>query len=149
MDRKSFITGSRAYGKPRPNSDIDLVVYLSEEDLEILLEMGGFDTPVRFLDSEYIASGGIPLRIGKINLICVVDDERYKVWKDGTDKLKKRKEKRGKPIEREEACKLFARLRHEAGLQSSPDPQIGTSPSPSKGVKKKKPSPLNDEDIPF
>lgn len=36
---RSFVTGSRAYGLPRPDSDLDLVVLVDQRDLDLLQTM--------------------------------------------------------------------------------------------------------------
>lgn len=39
MIMNAFITGSRRYGTPRPNSDLDMVVRMSVEELDALVDL--------------------------------------------------------------------------------------------------------------
>ena len=122
-DLKAFITGSHAYGTPKKNSDIDLVVFISEEDLKALEK---FAASVANLSSDreiegtlrlqevrddYVGSGGTSFRFGGLNLLCVTDPIRYGVWLVGTALLKTQA-----PVDRETAVNTFAELREEAGL---------------------------------
>ncbi len=90
----SFITGSHAYGTPRPNSDIDLVVLVSKQDSELLWNSKNEDSKSP--------------RFGpKLNLlIFVVEDEgavlRFEKWRDVTLELMARA-----PVTREEAVEAF------------------------------------------
>jgi hypothetical protein len=52
-----FITGSHAYGTPRPDSDIDLVTLVNPNDRD------------------------------KLNIIACCSKARFDVWKEGTEKL--------------------------------------------------------------
>lgn len=88
-----FFTGSQAYGKPREDSDIDLVVCC--DDINVKRKL--------FELSE--ASGVI---FGKLNLI-VVSSAQYDSWHKATKELIALKAKRGKPIARGEAVKVMKR----------------------------------------
>ena len=102
----ALLTGSRAYGKPAEKSDIDVVVLLGEDDLlRIIDAMGSFG-----IDPKYVGQPGAttPLRFGVLNLICVTDEEDYRVWEEGTAALIERG-----PVERPEAVAEFARRRAE------------------------------------
>ncbi len=107
---RAFLTGSHAYGIPKPDSDVDLVVLVSPEDMEKLRLLADRDDS-HPEDQNYIIAGGVPLRFGKLNLICS-DARKYKVWKRGTERLKKMA-----PVTREFACELFRRLRQAAGFE--------------------------------
>ena len=97
----AFVTGSQAYGIPHEDSDVDLVVFVSKHDACILMNI---------LAPEYVDKYGggtsFPLRFGCLNLLVCVDEESYRVWKEGTKILKAKK-----PVSREEAKKVFASLR--------------------------------------
>lgn len=96
----AFLTGSRAYGTPREDSDIDLVVMMPASQLRRLNELIGEDA-----DSEMRYEGmkpGACVRFGKLNLIVVTGDEDYQAWREGTDELITRK-----PVTRDEACAVF------------------------------------------
>jgi hypothetical protein len=64
-----------------------------------------FDVDVH---SDQYGMGSSCLRFGKLNLICVTDPEDYKLWKDGTEELK-----RMAPVTRDQAIKLFRQMRAE------------------------------------
>lgn len=94
---KSFLTGSRVYGTPRVDSDVDLVVLVSQADVNVLWENN---------DSESPSSGTATLRFGRLNVIALVDNEegrkQYRIWNDVTEALKRKA-----PVTKEEAVKAF------------------------------------------
>lgn len=112
---KAFVTGSRAYGLPGIDSDIDLVVLISTANLDRLLALGG-TRPAVPGDEDYIAAGGTPLRFGSLNLICCTDKAQYDVWSEGTKRLKMQA-----PVSRDFAIRFMAKLREEAGFQVPTD----------------------------
>lgn len=71
---EAFITGSCAYGRPGPKSDVDLVVFVSKETRDLL-------------ESEFANSQGV-VRCGQLNLILCHKKERFLVWKRVTEALK-------------------------------------------------------------
>ena len=81
----AFLTGSRVYGVPKNDSDIDLVVLVSAEDAVALTKMA--DRSDTTAEQEY--EGGISLHFGKLNLICETNPEKVKKWRAGTDLLQK------------------------------------------------------------
>lgn len=103
---KAFLTGSRAYGTPREaspfstRSDIDLVCFVSFEDLATIVDAAG----------EYAQGSGrehnVSMRFGPLNLILLSDHRDYDLWKDGTEDLKERK-----PVTRSQAVHTFETLR--------------------------------------
>lgn len=112
-DKRAFITGSVAYGLPRPKSDIDLVVFVCDDDLKKLCKYADKTIEEKANGGDY---GGVvlscPVRFGKLNLLMVSDPVLYdEVWRKGTRRLKKRAEKRGVPITRQEAIEMFQSLR--------------------------------------
>lgn len=88
----AFITGSQAYGVPREDSDIDLVVLLGASQLEglILLAHPGSGSAA--------AASSASLRFGNLNLICHTKEETFAAWKKATLELIDRK-----PVTRDEA----------------------------------------------
>ena len=74
---EAFITGSRAYGIPRENSDIDLAVVVTEQEARILRNLS--DSPRKTV-------------YGRLNLVLFVNTEdglkRYEAWKRVNDALK-------------------------------------------------------------
>lgn len=95
----AFLTGSRAYGKPTPESDIDIVILITKEALGKIFELG----PVTTEDTHYgSAETGVTLRYGNLNLIFVASQAQYNAWKQGTDELRE-----VAPVSKDEAIKHF------------------------------------------
>ena len=67
---KAFITGSRAYGQPTSESDLDLVILVDEHTKSLLTTLSD--------------SGKEPIRFGKLNIIACTSEEEFTVWKYGT-----------------------------------------------------------------
>lgn len=86
----AFVTGSRAYGTPRDDSDLDLVILVTQEVSDELFKHGKTETGT--------------CRFGMLNLICFTSEEDYFGWKDVTNKLIKQK-----PVSREFAIEQFAK----------------------------------------
>jgi len=126
---ESFVTGSYAYGNPHRDSDVDLVVLVSKNDLDILSRLG--DKIPHREDNNYVSAGGISLRFGRLNLIACTVQLYFEIWREGTKRLKKQS-----PVSRDEACRFFRKLRKEAGM-SIPE---------EKPIKAKRTA---EDDIPF
>ena len=114
-DMRAFVTGSYSYGTPGPDSDIDLVVFVTERDLNrlknaVINKGPGADWKEAAADPDYIAAGVYPLRFGPLNLLCVTDEKRYEIWRRGTRKLKTQA-----PVSRAFAVEFMKRLRQEEG----------------------------------
>lgn len=96
----AFVTGSRAYGTPRPDSDVDLVVPIDAAALRELLDV---------VNEDEVSSGsgyhGVSLRFGRLNLICVTGPRQLDAWSSGTKALKAKA-----PVARDEAVALFKSL---------------------------------------
>jgi len=104
---EAFLTGSRAYGTPREDSDIDLVVLMSPADSRTLCDhVQGDDMAER---GEYDSGGhSFALRFGNLNLIVTTGWRHYACWRAGTEELVKRR-----PVTREEAVTHFTQRRKE------------------------------------
>lgn len=63
---RSFITGSYAYGKPKPESDIDLVIYVNYTTKERLIKLSDYEK--------------MPCKFGRLNLIFATSEEEYAAW---------------------------------------------------------------------
>lgn len=95
----AFLTGSRAYGIPKENSDIDVVILITKEALSKIFEYG----PVTPDDAHYgSAETGVSLRIGNLQLIFVASQAQYDAWLKGTKELKAKS-----PVTRDEAIEHF------------------------------------------
>lgn len=94
----AFLTGSRAYGTPRPDSDVDLCVLLSHDDLEALALQAPQANGEPASGDENDAS----LRFGRLNVIAMTDPGRFGAWKEATAELVSRR-----PVTRDQAIKLI------------------------------------------
>lgn len=88
----AFITGSRAYGLPRADSDYDIGVVMPRALIELL---------------ESISEAGTTLRFGRLNLVPFASDEpeelvRLEAWHRVNDHLIQRK-----PVSKEDAVQSF------------------------------------------
>ena len=123
----AFITGSRAYGTPREDSDIDLVVLTSISDMEKLVSIfcsgEGPDGP-SYSETDHPTA---VLWIGKLNLLIVTDRGDFDVWVDGTRELKDRALSRR--VTRDEAVECF-KARREAHRNSYYPGTATTIPEP-------------------
>lgn len=86
----AFVTGSRVYGTPREDSDVDLCVVISSEDLAVLTELADGD-----------GASSASIRFGKLNLIALTP-ANYEAWLESTETLKLRK-----PVTRDEAVTVI------------------------------------------
>lgn len=112
---RAFLTGSRAYGTPRETSDTDLVVFVTEKDIEVLISQGhqrdfGSGTGL----------GNVSLRFGGMNLICLTDITDYEIWAEGTKRLIERA-----PVTRQEAVAMFDRLYEKVKKLELRKPPVG------------------------
>lgn len=73
---KAFITGSRAYGTPRQDSDTDLVIRADNSVLETLRAC-----------SDDTSGNPYALRFGTLNVVACTSNEQYEAWKTGTDQM--------------------------------------------------------------
>jgi hypothetical protein len=105
---QSFLTGSRAYGQPREDSDIDMVVLVSDGELSDLVAMADdIVNAIAIGNPEYGNFISASLYFGKLNLICCIFQWQYDAWKYGTDKLKAEQLENLTPISREYAVEVI------------------------------------------
>lgn len=90
----AFVTGSHAYGTPREDSDLDLVVLVSPADLAILNAVLGTPPPEGVSKTEVSTS----FKIGSVDLITFVDAPAFEAWRGANQALIARK-----PVTRETA----------------------------------------------
>ena len=86
-----ILTGSRAYGPAKPNSDLDIVVkstdtiligkFLAERNIPI------YNTPSQ---DSYGDMGGFYFDFAdiQINIIVAADEAEYELWRKRTEKMK-------------------------------------------------------------
>lgn len=120
---KPFLTGSRVYGEPTGESDIDLVVLVTPAVITELRKLADSDDKEKVTgdsDSGPQQFGGesASLRFGKLNLLCLTDLVAYGVWYNGTRILAREAERTRLPIERDVAIQFFDSLRRATGLWS-------------------------------
>jgi predicted nucleotidyltransferase len=121
---RSFVTGSMAYGTPHENSDFDLVILVSFEDM-IRLRNFQYSSMTEFKENpdlfEVVNDGQdnydmskcttACLRFGKLNLIALTEERDFLIWKEGTEELIARK-----PVTREEAVTHLSSKRRKDWL---------------------------------
>lgn len=66
LELNAFITGSRAFGTPRDDSDLDLVILTDAETKNAVVEFSEL--------------GKQPVRFGKLNLIVVTSIEEFEAY---------------------------------------------------------------------
>jgi len=102
-DRTPFITGSHAYGDPRPDSDIDLVININDSELKDFL-----------IDCSEEENNSV-CRFGNLNLV-ICDDEQYDTWKHVTEQLKLEADSSGVGIPKAKAKPRFLKALKDKGL---------------------------------
>ena len=104
-----FLTGSRVYGTPRPDSDWDLVV-LVDPETAYALASAFCDTDTEEFATDAYKGCGFQVTVEKngkkLNLLVSTTQKAFDQWRTGTESLKKRK-----PVTREFACEVFKALR--------------------------------------
>jgi hypothetical protein len=115
---KAFVTGSQAYGMPRPvtrweknPSDLDLVVMVSRSDLKTILdfyEATGVGPPGSWEPGRTGEPAQASLRFGMLNLIVCTREEDYEMWQTGTAALKDKK-----PVTRDFAVAMFDKIKQK------------------------------------
>lgn len=86
---KVFLTGSRVYGSPREDSDLDIAVLCEEASELTLLRLMSGKSPAQVKRKG--RSGGPDndsLYFGKLNLICFTNKVEFEAWRRATDSLK-------------------------------------------------------------
>lgn len=105
MNRPILLTGSRCYGAPRPDSDIDLVVFAPPLSRALFaLEEAGIGQGVD------VNRASFPLRFGVLNLIVCKTAEAHDAWAQGTEALVEEARTSQAPVSRQRAVEVFAPL---------------------------------------
>lgn len=113
----AFITGSRAYGQPRADSDIDLVIRCDENTAQLLRQV--CDNP----DIEGSAGEACnSIRFGKLNLLLCTNDRRFADFVVGTSELQDAAF-RAEHITRQDAVQTFTVLRSGLFRHISDNPE--------------------------
>jgi hypothetical protein len=95
----AFLTGSRVYGEPTPDSDVDLVVLIDKAGAAQLEALLGRD----LVDYDHTC---ISVRSGRINLLLCTELKVFEGWRKGTDVLAK-----VAPVPRDKAADALGVLR--------------------------------------
>lgn len=103
----AFLTGSRVYGVPREDSDVDLVVLLDKRTYYALSDHCPFNPSDHPSASDEDACPS--LRFGKLNLVPTFEVELFEAWKKGTELLKDEA-----PVSKKRACEVLEALRSKA-----------------------------------
>lgn len=118
---RACLTGSRVYGTPRHDSDLDCVILVeNQEDMNLLVWSQDFNRSANnnsFFMDENAGQGycGKSLRFGNMNVIAVLRDERvFEAWRVGTDFLRQIK-----PVTKEQACLVLESMFKVAQAQST------------------------------
>jgi len=96
---RAFMTGSRVYGTPKPDSDYDLVVDIDPETAKDIRKAAG-------------VKEGEPVRFGALNLILTTSEAEYDAWLDATAECVDRRNSKG-PLTRDEAIAIHRQVRTE------------------------------------
>lgn len=114
---KALLTGSRMYGRPGPDSDIDLVVQVPREVADALADFAPEACSTQWRKGAKTEDGEYPIdsvafRFGVLNLITVFDDVTFDAWKIATDTCVAMG-----PINREAAIAIHKSVREAKGVQ--------------------------------
>lgn len=98
--RLPFLTDSHAYGTPRPDSDVDVCIYLDCSNSSDAL----VDFEQRFGGLKQLNNEGTRFSAycGRLNFIVFTDPDLYDLWLKVTNELIAQK-----PVTREVACAAF------------------------------------------
>jgi hypothetical protein len=105
----AFVTGSRKYGRPTKNSDIDLVIFTSQADCDLLKELSeeaNEDCNGYFYENR----AGMSLRFGNLNLIITTTKKHYDIWTQGTHHLIMESKNQGQGVSKQRCKRYFKRL---------------------------------------
>lgn len=96
---KATFSGSRVYGKPGADSDLDLLMLVTPEELGLLRTMQDHPDRASQLSSNrpYYS-----LRFGNLNVIATTDPKMYAAWTEATQELSA-----VGPVDRDYACRTF------------------------------------------
>lgn len=125
----AIVTGSRAYGNPRPDSDIDLVVLVSEDDMMNLVGVAGKVHIEEKMDEPQqrygMGANAAVLRFGQLNLLVTTDPLQFEVWRRGTEAMKRYVQTHER-LSRGQAIDYLQALRQHCGVScDEPEPKVG------------------------
>lgn len=77
-----ILTGSRIFGTPGPDSDLDLVIFMPLEDAKRLVGMAEGQDPDNL---QSYGDGMYSLKFGLLNLLVCTTEKAYHIMRTGTD----------------------------------------------------------------
>lgn len=102
-----FMTGSRVYGLPEADSDLDLVVYADKRINDDMVAI------VALLK----ACGGVfPVRAGNLNFIFCYSLREFAAWQTAKDECLAEVKKKGNPLDRDTAVGIHCDVFEAYGL---------------------------------
>lgn len=109
-----LFTGSRVYGTPRVDSDLDIVMQVTPSELDVIRASVGkpLDALANSNSAEGTRRADFSFRHFLLNFILVTTDRQFDVWERGTRLLQQRANQKG-PVTRVLAVELFRRLSGE------------------------------------
>ena len=107
----AFLTGSHAYGTPREDSDIDVVVLMNPEDVRTILGVVG----PRSSDGSAADDCRVSLRFGNLKLLVMVHEDQFRAWQEATEELAARR-----PVTRAEAIRVIDEKEHATYAATAP-----------------------------
>jgi len=110
-----FLTGSRVYGKPNIDSDIDLVILMDEMEAFDLAARSD-KPPSTEAAIHYCKEGILMLRFGELNLIVCTDERYYSAWKLATQKAYTKCDEIGMGLDRADSVRIFQDIFQQNGL---------------------------------
>lgn len=111
----AFITGSHAYGTPRPDSDIDVVVLVD----------GVTEYMIHKMSDVYDSKKQTPCVFGKLNLIFCTDPISFTCWHMATMQMSNDQKRANVSYDKHEATEIIDSYFAQAGLPRLTDPQSG------------------------
>lgn len=116
----AFLTGSRLYGQPTPESDVDLVIHMSPERAKKFMDALDPEMLPKHMTPEDRARYGlgdqITFRFGKLNLILCLTLTRTDAWLDATQRCERLANIAGR-MPRKTSVELFQNTFRRRGLE--------------------------------
>ncbi len=125
----ALLTGSRVYGKPTDDSDVDLVVLMEPSEAADFAALMGANLERSSRESGFYPQATV--RMGKLNVIVESDPDALDVWRQGTAELVAKR-----PVDRDVAVATFKRLRAYAECKPWPRREVNVSACETRGSPK-------------
>lgn len=96
------LTGSRVYGTPKEDSDVDMILRVTRAEGTILEEVSGAYRNPDYPDTK----DARPIRFGKLNIILCYTDAAYEGWLKARQLCMENRKLLGRQLTREEAVAI-------------------------------------------